>query len=129
MSFWTLYWLSRLDGLKYFFLVGGWIAVAMLGFGIIVLCATSDPYFEGEKIARKLVKKSFKSVLLVSIVGIFIGTMVPTFKEAIVFMGIDYVTHNERVLENTDKAIDVFESYIDQKLNQLQGGTDEGKGK
>lgn len=123
MSFWTLYWLSRLDGLK-----GLSIAFAvMLGASICVVffvwSITKEPYLsKREERVHKQILKWLYLIIPIFMLSIVSSVLTPTFKQALTFMGIDYVTHNERVLENTDKAIDVFEAYIDKKLNQLEEG-------
>lgn len=131
MSFWTLYWLSRLDGFKellvFFSVVGGIILAVSVIFFFLADGGSNDKEEVTVHRISRLGMCVFIPVFIISISG---QVLIPTFKQALMFMGIDYVTHNERVLENTDKAIDVFEAYIDQKLNQIKGGKlDESKGK
>lgn len=121
MSFWTLYWLSRLDGIKEFSIalavVSGTCFVVMM----FMWFFTKGPYMgQMEKKIHEGIPKTFYFIIPIFILSLLVSILTPTYKQALAFMGIDYVTHNERVIENTDKALDVFESYIDQKLNQMK---------
>ena len=117
MSFWTLYWLSRLD-----MVIQLGVGMTIMGFIAIVFAVLGITFgkIHEEKEVLRVSKIVLYAAIPIVVIGVLVQGLVPTYKQALTFMGVDYVTHNERVLENTDKAIDVFESYIDQKLNQLQ---------
>ena len=131
MSFWTLYFLSRLDSLKDMFsglgVVSGIVAVIAVVVYVIFkadpslrpYCSEAGKYIEHgfEKLARKA-SPFLIGFCFLCIVG---WVFTPTFKETLAFISVDYITHNERVIENGEKLLDLVEDVIDDKLQAISG--------
>lgn len=126
MTFLELYLLSRLDGLQVLFRVGAVVSVAIFVVCcFIVFCKWLDAYREAEEAKiKKVVRNGLPKLaillgipMLICVLG---SVATPSFKEALTFLGVDYATHNERIGNNVDKTMQVFENFIDAKLKQVK---------
>ena len=129
MDFWTLYALSRLDGIKGIFTgcLAFWVIFVVIC-GIVLFATWCDGSRRQQGAVEENVKNKWFKMLCWAIIPtiffIILTILTPTFKQALVFAGVDYISNNERVAENVDKTLQVFESIVDKKLKALEEVTE-----
>ena len=113
MSAWTLYWISRLDGLCGFLEVAtvlsglSFIAVAL------IVCALhfidNDPITKARAWAAACLCVLFMSISTAKV-------LVPTTKEAAAILAIPIVLNNEQMQDETKELYELAKSWLETKV-------------
>lgn len=109
-----MYWLTRMDAIKDFFLLTFSIcAVALFVLGVISIVVT-DGYLTNLKPRIRHILTSF---LAVGIVNIVLYHFTPTTNETLLIYGvgttIDYVDNNDTIKQLPDKTVKALKKYLD----------------
>ena len=121
-----LYWLTRLEYIQNFLVIVMSVSGIVLFISFIMWIMTN--YVEEAKSALKWVVSSFITLVISSLIFVF----VPSTKEALLIWGvgstIDYIQENETAKQLPDKCInalnDWVESLSDPKNNWADGQTE-----
>ena len=110
----TLYWITRLDGIHTFGLLFTFISILVISFSCFVyLASKGDCDDETADIGFKLLKLSTLTLVMSSLIVIF----VPTTKEALLIYGVgntvDYIKSNEKAQQLPDKCIDALDAWVE----------------
>lgn len=119
-----LYWLTRLDSIQAFFMVGGTFIIVA---SILLLCVY---WLESYSIEDEVLKKWSKMVKI----GFFIGSLfmcisvfIPSQKEAIFIIAggktIDFIEQDSSVQNIPSQATEIIAKYLDNKINELEKET------
>ncbi|MHA2248631.1 MAG: hypothetical protein ACXADY_27045 [Candidatus Hodarchaeales archaeon] len=111
MDWWQVYLITRLDAICE--LLIPFIIFAGMGTMICTLVVVLEPDHWGKYRNRLLIAPI---ILLISLLG---GAFIPTTKDALLIIGVDAATHNERIEKNVEKTLDYFEKVLDEKLKTL----------
>ena len=121
-----LYWLTRLEYIQNFLVIVMSVSGIVLFISFMIWATTN--YVEETKPALKWVIRSFATLVISSLIFVF----VPSTKEALLIWGvgstIDYIQENETAKQLPDKCInalnDWVESLSDPKNNWADGQTE-----
>ena len=121
-----LYWLTRLEYIQNFLVIV--MSVSGIAMFISFMLWTMANYVEEAKLALKWVISSFTTLVISSLIFVF----VPSTKEAVLIWGvgstIDYIQENETAKQLPDKCInalnDWVESLSDEKHRWSDGQTE-----
>ena len=121
-----LYWLTRLEYIQNFLVIV--MSISGIALFISFMLWTMANYVEEAKLALKWVISSFTTLVISSLIFVF----VPSTKEAVLIWGvgstIDYIQENETAKQLPDKCInalnDWVESLSDEKHRWSDGQTE-----
>ena len=127
VSPWTIYWITRMDGLKVTLVVAsvllGILFCVTLGMGTI---AKYDKDFKDKSLSDKMLKWSRR--LLAFFAGaVLAGTLVPSTKTAAAMVVVPALVNSEagqRVQDLPDKLLQVLEIKIDSVIESNNGDQD-----
>lgn len=115
MEAWDLYWITRLDEIKNVLEVISLLSTV----GLIIIGLLSIFAFIEEIDTFKKSLKSFGSlILMVLILSMGLHAFIPTTKQYLAFISIDYIIHEEKVIDTADKLYEVLDQYLDNKLEE-----------
>ena len=121
-----LYWLTRLEYIQNFLVIV--MSISSIALFISFMIWAMANYIEEAKVALKWVISSFVTLVISSLIFVF----VPSTKEAVLIWGvgstIDYIQENETAKQLPDKCInalnDWVESLSDEKHRWSDGQTE-----
>lgn len=111
----TLYWITRLNGIHTFGLIITVISVLVAAFSCIsYIGSKADGDDDVAAIGAKILKISTLTLLIGSLIIVF----VPTTKEALLIYGvgntIEYIKSNEKAQQLPDKCIDALDAWVEE---------------
>ena len=123
-----LYWLTRLEYIQNFLIIV--MSVSGIALFISFMMYLMSNYAEEIKSALKWVVSSFITLVISSLIFVF----VPTTKEAVLIWGvgstIDYIQENETAKQLPDKCINALNDWVDSlsdKKHRWSDGQTEGE--
>ena len=106
-----LYWLTRLEYIQNFLVIV--MSVSGIAMFISFMLWAMANYVEEAKLALKWVISSFTTLVISSLIFVF----VPSTKEAVLIWGvgstIDYIQENETAKQLPDKCINALNDWVD----------------
>ena len=123
-----LYWLTRLEYIQNFLVIV--MSISGIALFISFVMWTMANYAEEAKLTLKWVISSFVTLVISSLIFVF----VPTTKEAVLIWGvgstIDYIQENETAKQLPDKCINALNDWVDSLSDskfRLSDGQTEGE--
>lgn len=123
-----LYWLTRLEYIQNFLIIV--MSISGIALFISFMLWIMANYAEETKLALKWVISSFVTLIISSLIFVF----VPTTKEALLIWGvgstIDYLQENETAKQLPDKCINALNDWVDNLSDskfRLSDGQTEGE--
>ena len=123
-----LYWLTRLEYIQNFLVIV--MSVSGIALFISFMVWTMANYVEEAKSALKWIIGSFTTLVISSLIFVF----VPSTKEALLIWGvgstIDYIQENETAKQLPDKCINALNDWVESlsdKKHRLSDGQTEGE--
>ena len=106
-----LYWLTRLEYIQNFLVIV--MSISSIALFISFMIWAMANYIEEAKVALKWVISSFVTLVISSLIFVF----VPSTKEAVLIWGvgstIDYIQENETAKQLPDKCINALNDWVD----------------
>ena len=123
-----LYWLTRLEYIQNFLVIV--MSVSSIALFISFVMWLASNYVEEIKLALKWVTGTFATLVISSLIFVF----VPSTKEALLIWGvgstIDYIQENETAKQLPDKCINALNDWVDNLSDskfRLSDGQTEGE--
>lgn len=123
-----LYWLTRLEYIQNFLVIV--MSVSGIALFISFMIWAMANYIEEAKVALKWVISSFVTLVISSLIFVF----VPSTKEAVLIWGvgsaIDYIQENETAKQLPDKCINALNDWVESlsdKKHRWSDGQTEGE--
>ncbi len=123
-----LYWLTRLEYIQNFLVIV--MSVSGIALFISFMMWAMSNYVEEAKLALKWVISSFVTLVISSLIFVF----VPSTKEAVLIWGvgstIDYIQENETAKQLPDKCINALNDWVESlsdKKHRWSDGQTEGE--
>ena len=111
-----IYWLTRIGVMGKTCEIITIIGIVILAIAVIALPMLFD-LFEDDESAKKTVKKTFRTFIVIWIFGLIGNIFIPTQKEMMMIYGlgstIDYIKSNDKAKQLPDKAVDALTKYIE----------------
>ena len=132
MSLFTLYLLTRLEELKYFFkdtigLSMGLTVTCAIMFGIVCFAGAinNDWDEDGYTNMRKITRKYFTRLSILTVFLMFFNVLVPNNKQAAFIVGGYYVTNNEDIKKLPNNIIAASNAFLSEYAGETKAATKE----
>lgn len=125
MSKWELYWILKLDDVRIMLVIVTSFSIVGLLVRLSSICSQYDG--KDEEKGWALYRTSVIYWVFFASFMAMLFTIVPSTKNYFLMMGGEYLTNNEKVITTGEKAYELLDTYMDNKLNELKGTPNELK--